>query len=280
MIGQKRLRNEFSELIEHNNLPRFFILVGEQGSGRQELIKWIIRKFKETTPCFSCREDTKVDTIRDMIVDAYKQAGNPVFYIIPNADNMSLAAKNALLKVTEEPPNQAYFIMTLSNEFNTLATIKSRATLFKMDTYTNEDLADFMSTLPDMSREEAHQLLEMCSTIGGIKKVREYGTEDFYNFTSKVVDSLSGAPLANSLKICSSMSTKEDDGKYDIELFWVAYVRVSASRALDSKQDYGVRVKYAQNILTTSYYLRTLRMVTGINKSQLFDRWILEILGL
>ena len=39
---------------------------------------------------------------------AYKQT-KPIMYVFKDCDNMSNAAKNALLKVAEEPPQQAYF---------------------------------------------------------------------------------------------------------------------------------------------------------------------------
>ena len=69
-----------------------------------------------------------------MIELAYKQT-EPIIYLIQDADKMSLGAKNSLLKVIEEPPQQAYFIMELQQIENTLDTIKSRCQEIKLDSY-------------------------------------------------------------------------------------------------------------------------------------------------
>lgn len=53
-------------------------------------------------------------------------------YVFKDCDNMSNAAKNALLKVIEEPPQQAYFVMLLKSTSNTLATILSRGMLISL----------------------------------------------------------------------------------------------------------------------------------------------------
>ena len=49
---------------------------------------------------------------------AYKQTER-IIYLIQNADKMSLNAKNSLLKLVEEPPQQAYIIMELQQIENT-----------------------------------------------------------------------------------------------------------------------------------------------------------------
>ena len=57
---------------------------------------------------------------------------------------MSLNAKNSLLKLVEEPPQQAYIIMELQQIENTLDTIKSRCQEIKMDSYELKDIEKFI----------------------------------------------------------------------------------------------------------------------------------------
>ena len=134
MIGQKHLQSRIEQLITDRTFPRFSILVGPKGSGKKTFANWIITKIvrHEALSYSQVCPDVKIDTIRQIIESAYKTISTNI-YVIPDADTMSNAAKNALLKVTEEPPNNAYFIMTLEDENNTLETIRSRGTVFHMD---------------------------------------------------------------------------------------------------------------------------------------------------
>ncbi len=52
------------------------------------------------------------DDVRNIISMAYKQT-KPIMYVFKDCDNMSNAAKNALLKVIEEPHNRLTFVMLL-----------------------------------------------------------------------------------------------------------------------------------------------------------------------
>ena len=111
MIGQKHLQSRIEQLITDRTFPRFSILVGPKGSGKKTFANWIITKIvrQEALSYSQVCPDVKIDTIRQIIESAYKTISTNI-YVIPDADTMSNAAKNALLKVTEEPPNNAYFI--------------------------------------------------------------------------------------------------------------------------------------------------------------------------
>ena len=104
MIGQEFVRGQLREMIELNTVPRFLILTGVKGSGKYTLAKWLTKQMKS----FLVEPELSVDAVREVVKNCYKCSGDTV-YIFRDADRMSAAAKNALLKVTEEPPRQAYF---------------------------------------------------------------------------------------------------------------------------------------------------------------------------
>ena len=107
MIGQKRLLDELDSL---KTLPRTMIISGSRGSGKKLIAKKIAEKLDaEMIMC-----DGKVDTVREVTELAYKLVDN-IMYVFPNVENMSPAAKNALLKITEEPPNKSYFVLTTTD---------------------------------------------------------------------------------------------------------------------------------------------------------------------
>ena len=103
IIGQKSIL----ETIENwEEVPRFIVIKGGRGAGKTTLMKKIADKLK----CLMVEVDYKVDSVRNMIDTAYNVT-EPVLYFIENAQDMSVAARNSLLKVTEEPPQRAYVVL-------------------------------------------------------------------------------------------------------------------------------------------------------------------------
>jgi DNA polymerase-3 subunit delta' len=111
MIGQEKLKAHFEKLIAFDKLPRFILLVGSQGSGKRTLANWIVQ---ESDIDYEFITDQKVDSIRSVIESALTLRDRKIF-VFPNAENMNLSAQNAFLKTLEEPPNNAYIIMTVNN---------------------------------------------------------------------------------------------------------------------------------------------------------------------
>ena len=282
MIGQQHLQSQVRRLAENRTLPRFMILVGQRGSGRKTFAKEIVSIVNEyrvssdkaiayTLP------DVKIDTIRETIKQAYKNV-TTVFYIIPDADTMSLAAKNALLKVTEEPPNESYFIMTLEDENNTLETIRSRGTVFRMDSYTPDEIFQYYWTVGDMPND-AEIVQRICATPGEVnicKNMCEGTIQPFLDYVELVIDNIAEVSIANSFKIASKVAVKEDDEGYDLKLFWRAFISVCSERAFTGSLKLQEIFAYGQATGITSKYLQQLR-VKGINRQMLVDTWIMEV---
>ena len=277
MIGQRNLQSRIEQLIENNTFPRFSILVGPKGSGKKTLANWVRRCMGQNELTISYEAtDVKIDTIREIIQRSYKVV-NPTIYIIPDADNMSNAAKNALLKVTEEPPNNAYWIMTLEDENNTLETIRSRGTVFHMDRYTPDEILEYCAdnhfNEDDENYEKKKNIIkELCETPGDVEILWDSNPLEFYDYVQLVVDNIAEVSLANAFKIPSKVALKEDAEGYDLRLFWKAFRKICIDRSYLHKDV----LRYGESTLVTSKYLQKLR-VKGINKQMLIDNWVLEI---
>ena len=77
-----------------------------------------------------------VDRIREVREDAFiiPNESDRKVYILEDADNTTVQAANALLKVLEEPPASAFFILTCSSASVLLETIRSRCQIFCLQT--------------------------------------------------------------------------------------------------------------------------------------------------
>lgn len=176
MIGQK---NNIQTLIQwrcNKSVPRFIIIAGDEGSGRLTFAKAILKTINAKGVIMG----NSISDVRDTIEQAY-YITQPTCYIFRDADDMKNEAKNALLKVVEEPPNNAYFIMTVQNIDNMLGTIRSRGTIIKMEPYSQTELRsvcddDFIlqyaTNIADTKRERGElERTENCvlDVIAGLK---------------------------------------------------------------------------------------------------------------
>lgn len=144
-----------TRLLNGGRLCHAYLFYGKKGIGKKTFAKYMAAgvlcksqdKQKPCGVCSSCKKlessnhpdifilDSKdaknsihIDTIRDIRQDAYiiPNESECKVYIIPNAHNMSISAFNALLKVLEEPPATAMFILTAESKSAVPETILSR----------------------------------------------------------------------------------------------------------------------------------------------------------
>ena len=266
MIGQKHLLSQIDTLIENKTFPRFSIIVGPEGSGKKLMSKHIATKLG----AIHTLRGVVVDDVRDLIQEAYKVSAS-ILYVVADADKMSPAAKNALLKVTEEPPKSAYIILTLTDLNNTINTIRSRGQVFYMDNYTVDNIDEYYKNMYPSFADERQIVDDLCVTPGEVDLLMEMGPVEFYEYAEKVVDNIAIVSGANSFKIAQRIKFKETDtDKYDLKLFWKAFMTICSSRLREDPH------RYAEGIKITSKYLQELR-ITGINRASTFDCWLLDI---
>lgn len=80
------------------------------------------------------KKEIRVDQIRALSADACllpNEAGRKV-YIIEDADTMNIPAQNAALKLLEEPPLGAQFLLCCTNAMQLLPTVRSRCAEFNL----------------------------------------------------------------------------------------------------------------------------------------------------
>lgn len=267
MIGQKVLLERIGGQIERNKFPRFSILIGERGSGKKTLAKEIGTMLNCATACVS----PTVDNIRDVIEDSYKLI-DPIIYIITDCDNMSSAAANALLKITEEPPQKAYFILTCESVDNLLSTIKSRGVTYMLEPYTYEDKCDYLSLHKGKTEKEETFILSVATNLGDVAELVKLDVTEFQEYVELVVDNIAAVSDSNAFKIADRINIKDDTDKIDLRLFWNAFNTVCVDRMMTSDNP----LDFARAVAVTGDALQELH-IRGINKQMLFDKWILDM---
>lgn len=216
MIGQKNNINTLIQWRCNKSVPRFIIISGDIGSGRLTFAKIIMKMINAKGIIMG----NSIAEVRETIENAYTIT-EPTCYIFRNADDMKNEAKNALLKVVEEPPNNAYFIMTVQNIDNMLGTIKSRGTVIKMEPYTIQDLQK-------VTMDET--LLKYCNNIGLLNTPKEkiLKAEKCVDDVLESLKAKSGTKLLKATTQLKSKKTEED--KVDCLIF----MRIFEQKLYDS----------------------------------------------
>lgn len=267
MIGQARL------LAKINNptwtMPRFMILSGPRGSGK----RLVARKLadQDQAQLISC--GSAVADVRSVITLATKLSGNIVFFF-PDADNMRPAAKNALLKITEEAPREAKFLLATQDSSLLLETLRSRAYLQNMDPYSWEELKEFTEKIAAPTEGELQVVKDVCETPGDVEILVKSSAEEFENYVIKVIDNLATVSPANCLKITSSIATKPESPGWDPILFMRAFMIICNIKREEGLLD---GITAYQAIRNTMNYLDKFR-INGINKVAVIDSWLLDML--
>lgn len=148
----------FSRAFSLQRLGHAHLFSGVSGVGKSELASWLVRALLcegAQVPCGQCRQchlldaDTHPDSFSlsaedkaSIGVDAVRKVTQKVYntpqlarcrvVVIRDAELMTPAAANALLKTLEEPPGNAFFILLSSAYGQLMPTIVSRCHLHKL----------------------------------------------------------------------------------------------------------------------------------------------------
>ena len=270
ICGQKHFIEKINKLASADKFPRFSIIVGDTGFGKKLLCDFSAQAIGANfVPC-----DIKIDDVREVISNSYAVASKTL-YMFADIDGMSLNAKNALLKVTEEPPNDSYFMMTVKDINNVLPTLISRATVFQLDPYSLADIREFMAEKKyEFSEEEKHIVESICVCPNDVSVCKEADITNIYNLAGSFISYIGQANLGNELKITTLLSTKQDDGKINPVLFLRCVMTRCNELNLESNSG-DDHDKYLVLLKLTSQYLKDLT-TKGSNKQLLLDNWIID----
>jgi len=168
LYGMSHFFNEIINLYDLKKMPTKILLSGKKGLGKSTLAYHLVNfilseneEFKYDSSQFIINKDNRsfkllqnnshpnfylidllhdkknidVSQIREMIAYTNKSTFNdmPRFILIDNIENLNKNSVNALLKITEEPNENTFFILINNSEKNILSTLKSRCLTFKIN---------------------------------------------------------------------------------------------------------------------------------------------------
>lgn len=267
VIGQEPIIKQINSM---KNLPQFIILLGPQGSGRSLIAKYIA----ESRNMDYIEINNKIADIR-ILIDNTVGLTRPTMYFIQNADELTLQAANAMLKIAEEPPQNLYIVMGLVTLENIISTIVSRATVLQLEPYTPNQLQTFYKELDTVVQYE-DAMLNCLSTPGDIKTYINI-FDSCYEYVQLVYTNILKVRTGNAFKISNKIDFKEVNDVITPKLFlsvFLEYLRRQLHEPTVNEVD-EVDI-YRNMIFYTNQALIQLNK-KGANKKMIFDLWVLNI---
>lgn len=163
----------------------------------------------------------KIDDVRKIREDAYivSNEGSGKFYIIKNAEFMTVQAQNALIKILEEPPKNVTFVLICEFSENLLSTIRSRSHIFKIKSDSENEESNISALAKKIAGESLSgrndKILEYISECSSDRKefkvLIENIIESFIDYLkSESIDKKTAGSLARKMGKLRDLATLVD----------------------------------------------------------------------
>lgn len=160
--------------VRKSNPPHAYIFEGEPGLGKLEAARLFAAALactKDNQPCGTCnscvsakssnnpdivivkpdgdRKTIGAERIRQLIGDAYTKPflARRKIYIFPDAQIITEQAQNAFLKLLEEPPEYAVFIIVAGNSELLLQTVRSRCVTVRFSPVSDDKVREYVEKI-------------------------------------------------------------------------------------------------------------------------------------
>lgn len=258
MYGYEILHEQIAENLINNIRSQVanqaYIFEGERGVGAKECARLfasaLVCKNPSSAPCGVCnacimakaeshpdiyelspvdgKRNISVDQIRSIVTDAYTkpyESGKKV-YIIAYGDDMNEQAQNAFLKVLEEPPEYAVFVILAENNESLLQTIRSRCTSIRFNPVADKKVEEYIKKNYPESIEKTDFLVQYAGgVVGDIEKI--LNTENFVPLRRESMEKLSyllsGRKL-DAYQVAEFLEENKDDADLVLR-FWLGFLR-------------------------------------------------------
>ena len=304
-VFHKKLMMTLIESVRRNKNANTYIFEGAEGLKKHEaallFAKSLVCTNTNTAPCCDCpacheaqglshpdivfveREKDKatlgVEPIRDMITECLIKPfyNRHKVFIINEGDLLTPQAQNAFLKIIEEPPQYAVFIIVCTNSQILLETVRSRAVSVTFTPVSDNDIREYINTTyPDEPRVDF--LVKYSMGIPGyVDRIIE--REDFDELREEVLNLLPRLLSKNKIHafdVADYIEEHKDnaDEIYDMMLMYLRDAIVTATGKPDKIINTDKTEKI--NLLASKYTASTLTSASDelMTAKKMLERYI------
>lgn len=261
IVGNEALVARLEKAAASGSLSHFYIISGPVGSGRKTLALQLAAAMECTessVPCLRCGQCRKVlnnihpdvtvitsdkqtigvDPIRRMRTDAYirPNEGRRRVFIIPKAETLTVQAQNVMLKLLEEPPGTASFMLLTDNPGALLQTVRSRAVELTMNRLDRQQILGRLENLYPGKAAEAKRAADSCGgLLGKAIDLMENGAGDSVA-AEKAQAAVKDIKKKNTLAVAALFTSMEKASKADFEALLSALLEAFAAEAANDRR--------------------------------------------
>lgn len=295
-IGNEKLKEQLRYMMATGHFPHAVLLEGETGIGKRTLAHDIALNLfcrgEGEKPCGHCAQCSKVekgihpdiyeytapdrvkafhiDRVREVKRDAFMRPNEADWriFILGNCQSMSAEAQNALLKILEEPPTYALFLLTATNKSAMLETVLSRCVVLSLEGVPAAQGADYVcAQMPSVSHEEA---LHACEVWGGnLGKAMESLSDGRLSKVNQLANGMAEALLSGSeyrlLKTCSEFRWDRELLAQTLTLFKTV---LRDALVYGSSEPLSGNAAMAEQLAATYSRAKLMRMVEAMDRLQ------------
>ena len=253
IVGHEQIKEHMQAAIRDKKPFHAYLFQGEEGIGKEALARTFAAGLqcqsestdKPCKECVSCRQmesgnqpdviwvtrekaSLGVDEIREQLCNTMdiKPFSSPYkIYLVPEAEKMTEAAQNALLKTIEEPPEYGIVILMTSNISALLPTIQSRCLTMEfrpLSTAVVESYVKEHCQVPDYQARASAAFAQ-----GNLGKAMRYAkSEDFIERKDHIISLLRHVEqmdLSEMLAVIKDLGTRKDEVRDYIDLMVLWY---------------------------------------------------------
>lgn len=253
LVGHEQIKEHMQAAIRDKKPFHAYLFQGEEGVGKEALARTFAAGLqcqsesadKPCKECVSCRQmesgnqpdviwvtrekaSLGVDEIREQLCNTMdiKPFSSPYkIYLVPEAEKMTEAAQNALLKTIEEPPEYGIVILMTSNISALLPTIQSRCLTMEfrpLSTAVVESYVKEHCQVPDYQARASAAFAQ-----GNLGKAMRYAkSEDFIERKDHIISLLRHVEqmdLSEMLAVIKDLGTRKDEVRDYIDLMVLWY---------------------------------------------------------
>lgn len=253
IVGHEQIKEHMQAAIRDKKPFHAYLFQGEEGVGKEALARTFAAGLqcqsesadKPCKECVSCRQmesgnqpdviwvtrekaSLGVDEIREQLCNTMdiKPFSSPYkIYLVPEAEKMTEAAQNALLKTIEEPPEYGIVILMTSNISALLPTIQSRCLTMEfrpLSTAVVESYVKEHCQVPDYQARASAAFAQ-----GNLGKAMRYAkSEDFVERKDHIISLLRHVEqmdLSEMLAVIKDLGTRKDEVRDYIDLMVLWY---------------------------------------------------------
>jgi DNA polymerase-3 subunit delta' len=241
-----------------DTFPKTLMLVGPKGSGKHLLCSYITKHLNIDSIDIT-------DNISLEIINEINDRVQPYLYLI-KVNELSVKEENTILKLLEEPLKNAYLVLLTETDNGILPTILNRCQIWRLQNYSKDQLATFLSNSKNTS------ILELVDTPGQLIDLQSTSSiESMSELIDKIINKIHVANLPNILTITDKVAFKNEKDKFDYRIFFKALKQAIAN----TYKTYNSNNLLDAFILTNDLIKHS--NVTNIDVRLLFENYLINL---